>query len=215
MFESIRIILVIIGLVFLATPPITWWFYRKYPANPGQRYRTFWPRLWASITDTLVVIVLAFVPQNFTLFYPAVWDTALWLAVIVIIWGYPVIAWAYSVYLHGRFGQTVGKMSTRVRVVSALTEEPITYRHALLRDCVPILLTIPLLFYNSYLLLIESPVRESSALNELANWTVYISGIWWLVELITMLTNDKRRALHDFIAGTVVVRTNIDEMEED
>ena len=25
-----------------------------------------------------------------------------------------------------------------------------------------------------------------------------------------MLTNRKRRALHDFIAGTVVVRTNID-----
>jgi uncharacterized RDD family membrane protein YckC len=26
-----------------------------------------------------------------------------------------------------------------------------------------------------------------------------------------MLTNDKRRALHDFIAGTVVIRTNVQE----
>ena len=44
------------------------------------------------------------------------------------------------------------------------------------------------------------------------------SGIFWLVislpmlwffaEVITMLTNQKRRALHDFIAGTVVIRTN-------
>jgi uncharacterized RDD family membrane protein YckC len=25
-----------------------------------------------------------------------------------------------------------------------------------------------------------------------------------------MLTNEKRRALHDFIAGTIVVRTNIE-----
>jgi uncharacterized RDD family membrane protein YckC len=29
---------------------------------------------------------------------------------------------------------------------------------------------------------------------------------WYLLEVITMLTNDKRRAVHDFIAGTVVVR---------
>ena len=209
------VILVIIGLVLLSIPTITWWFYRKYPANPDQRYRTFWPRLWASITDALVLSVLIYFPQNFATFYPAVWDTALWLAVIVIVWGYPAITWVYSVYLHGRFGQTVGKMSTRVRVVNALTEEPITLRHALLRDCVPILLSIPLLIYNSYLLLIESPVRESSTLNELANWTIYIRGVWWLVEIITMLANDKRRAVHDFIAGTVVVRTNIDEGEED
>ncbi len=209
------VIIVIIVLVFLTIPPITWWFYRKHPAYPDQRYRTFWPRLWASITDALVLSVLIYIPQNFATFYPAVWDTALWLAVIVIVWGYPVISWVYSVYLHGRFGQTVGKMFTRVRVVNALTEEPITFRHALLRDCVPILLSIPLLIYNSYLLLIESPVRGSSALNELANWTLYIRGIWWFVEIITMLTNDRRRAVHDFIAGTVVVRTNIDEGEED
>ena len=208
------VIIVTIGLVFLAVPPIAWWFYKKHPAYPDKRYRTFWPRLWASITDALVVIVLSFIPQNFTNFYPAVWDTALWLAVIFGVWGYPAITWFYSIYLHGRFGQTVGKMFTRVRVVNALTEEPITYRHALLRDCVPILISIPLLIYNSYLLLTESPVLEPSTLNELANWTIYIRGIWWLVELITMLTNDKRRAVHDFVAGTVVVRTNIDEGEE-
>lgn len=209
------VIFVIVGLVSLAIPTITWWFYRKYPADQGQRYRTFRPRFWASITDALVISVLAYFPQNFASFFPAVWDTALWLAVIVIVWGYPAITWVYSVFLHGRFGQTVGKMFTRVRVVNALTEEPITFRHALLRDCVAISISIPLLIYNSYLLLIESPVRESSALNELANWTTYIRGIWWLVEIITMLTNDKRRAVHDFIAGTVVVRTNIDEGEED
>ena len=29
---------------------------------------------------------------------------------------------------------------------------------------------------------------------------------WTLLEVLTMLTNAKRRAIHDFIAGTVVVR---------
>jgi len=32
--------------------------------------------------------------------------------------------------------------------------------------------------------------------------------LWFLAEVLTMLTNKKRRALHDFIAGTVVARTN-------
>jgi hypothetical protein len=35
--------------------------------------------------------------------------------------------------------------------------------------------------------------------------------LWFLVEIVTMLTNGKRRALHDFIAGTVVIRTNATE----
>lgn len=35
--------------------------------------------------------------------------------------------------------------------------------------------------------------------------------IWYFLELVTMLTNRKRRALHDFIAGTVVVRTHLRE----
>ena len=29
---------------------------------------------------------------------------------------------------------------------------------------------------------------------------------WYLLEVVTMLTNHKRRALHDYIAGSVVVR---------
>ena len=36
-----------------------------------------------------------------------------------------------------------------------------------------------------------------------------VPGLWFLAEVVTMLTNEKRRALHDYIAGTVVVRTNI------
>jgi uncharacterized RDD family membrane protein YckC len=36
----------------------------------------------------------------------------------------------------------------------------------------------------------------------------YASIGWFLLEVVTMLTNSKRRALHDLIAKTVVVRTD-------
>ena len=38
-----------------------------------------------------------------------------------------------------------------------------------------------------------------------------VAGTWFVLEIITMLLNKKRRALHDLIAGTVVVRTSIAE----
>jgi uncharacterized RDD family membrane protein YckC len=38
------------------------------------------------------------------------------------------------------------------------------------------------------------------------DWAAYALGVWIWSEVVTMLFNRKRRALHDFIAGTVVVR---------
>ena len=51
---------------------------------------------------------------------------------------------------------------------------------------------------------------EALAANKALWLSTAIPGLWFLAEVLTMLTNEKRRALHDFIAGTVVVRTNID-----
>jgi len=34
------------------------------------------------------------------------------------------------------------------------------------------------------------------------------SGVWLILELITMIFNKKRRALHDYLAGSVVVDLN-------
>jgi uncharacterized RDD family membrane protein YckC len=35
-----------------------------------------------------------------------------------------------------------------------------------------------------------------------------LSGVWYIASQITLLVNDQRRTLHDFIAGTVVTRTD-------
>jgi uncharacterized RDD family membrane protein YckC len=50
----------------------------------------------------------------------------------------------------------------------------------------------------------------SADLSTLATVDLILQLGWLFVELATMLTNSKRRALHDFIGGTVVVRTNLD-----
>jgi len=61
-----------------------------------------------------------------------------------------------------------------------------------------------------YLALI--PSRSVSSLIKLApSWyrpVRYLAVIWGWGELLVLLTNRKKRALHDFLAGTVVVYVN-------
>lgn len=111
----------------------------------------------------------------------------------------------YAIVLHGLCGQTIGKMMLSVKVADHKTEKSITFKQALLRDFVSILVLL--------LNVIMLTAIYVFGVNSLAAWVVTsllaftgILFVWWLLELITMLTNEKRRSLPDYIAGTVVVR---------
>jgi uncharacterized RDD family membrane protein YckC len=41
-----------------------------------------------------------------------------------------------------------------------------------------------------------------------------VSNAWTLSELVVLMLNRRRRALHDFIAGTVVIRTRLSISEQ-
>ncbi|MCE2438963.1 MAG: RDD family protein [Candidatus Latescibacteria bacterium] len=211
----------LIILSLFAIPPIAWWVYKRSSVPLEHRYKTFWARLWASWTDGLVLMPVALLFWYLLLSKTSLWETARWLAVIVLIMHH-AYSWFFSIFMHGRWGQTVGKMVTRVKVVDATTEEPITYKKAFLRDAVPILLVFPLHAHSLYQLITGAeyqgfqPNFGLSAQAGGTTWTGFIVWIWWFAEIVSMLTNEKRRAIHDFIAGTVVVRTNIVEpMEEE
>lgn len=210
----------LIFLSLVAIPPIAWWAYKRSSVPSEHRYKTFWARLWASWTDGLVLMPAALLFAYLLDPKTSLWETVRWLAVIVSVLS-NVYSWFYSIFMHGRWGQTVGKMVTRVKVVDAKTEEPITYRKAFLRDAVPILLVFPLHAHSLYQLITGAEYQgfqsdlDLSAQAGGSVWTAFIVWIWCFAEIVTMLTNDKRRALHDFIAGTVVVRTNIEEPMED
>ncbi len=211
------VILAAFGLSLLIVPLYTWRFYKGYSAYPEQKYRTFWPRFWASFTDGVVLLPVTLILQYYVTLEASFWENMRWLFVIVLIVN-TAYWWVYTIYMHGRFGQTVGKRSTYVRVVDAKTEEPITFSQALMRDSIPLVILAPLLIYESYRFLMGLAIGELLIGTESADsptsremWTFFVVLAWWVAEFVTMLTNDKRRAVHDFIAGTVVVRTNIEE----
>jgi uncharacterized RDD family membrane protein YckC len=123
------------------------------------------------------------------------------------------ICWLlYSVIGHGRYGQTIGKRVMAIKVLDLDENNLIGYKRAFFRESIWFFSVIIGLAY----LLISS--SNSSTLDD-STMTSYggiigISSIIWLaLELFTMLFNDKRRALHDFMAGSVVVK--LDEIKRE
>ena len=75
------------------------------------KYKTFWPRFWAGVIDGFVLLPLSFL--NSWVFANI---TAKGVLVIWFVY-FSLSGLIYSVLMHGNFGQTVGKMVTRVKVL--------------------------------------------------------------------------------------------------
>ena len=94
--------------------------------------------------------------------------------------------------------------SKNLKVLKESDETKIGFNQAILRDIPYIILGFILWIYTSYRVLIG---EDTSISTGVAYFLFYAAMGWFILEFITMLTNDKRRAVHDYIAGTVVVRT--------
>jgi uncharacterized RDD family membrane protein YckC len=165
------------------------------------KYNTFWPRVGAGIVDGFVFLPLSLldkwiwsISQSIPIIFLLTW---------FIIWSFSYVT--YSVLMHGFFGQTLGKMAAKVKVLD-ISENKLTMRQAFLRDIVPIVLGVITIFYVVPIVLERvHPFKEIT-------WTfpmiilLYANLCWYFAEVITMLANKKRRAVHDFIARSVVVR---------
>jgi uncharacterized RDD family membrane protein YckC len=151
-------------------------------------------------------------------FLPLRWlDGWIWRAVstpfVLVPWyaSYSMSIVAYSVILHWKWGQTLGKRLTGVRVCS-LSGGALSLRQAALRDILPLVInTVSVLLDLPLVAQGRNPYQEAAALGVSSLSPLHIFVLWsflaWFaLEVLTMLTNAKRRALHDFIAGTVVMR---------
>src|SRR5687767_6350524 len=165
------------------------------------RYNTVGKRFWAGVVDGLI-----FLPIGFLELWIFSIGTSKMLLIMWLLVSYPA-GWLYTVIMHGIYGQTVGKMVTGVKVLDVSEDRQITMRQSFLRESVVIIFNTVLLAYAIYFTLNDVP-RDG---NELANIdTVVIIGanVWFFAEIISCLSNYKRRAIHDYIAGTVVVRSD-------
>lgn len=163
------------------------------------KYKTFWRRFAASIIDGLVLSPLILI--EWLIFGTP--DTGQEeLAVFVInflVFGF------YSVNMTGLHGGTVGKKAMGLKVLDGNDETSyIGFIRALKRDS-PLLISEVLAIIYMLITLENNPAGFDDQDPIIRNLDSLV-GIWFIAELITMLGNERRRAIHDILANSVVVK---------
>lgn len=181
------------------------------PIAEQSKYASFWQRLGAHLLDFCIlipIIALSFWGNEQSRLFSAYYFFP---GLVFSLW--------FHAYLVKRYGGTPGKLIVGIRI-STLKGEPVGYREAALRYSVLFVLGA-----ISQIALIQSTLGMSDADYLALNWqekmlriqelapswfesVTLLTNIWVWSEFVVMLTNKKRRAIHDFIAGTVVVRAD-------
>lgn len=181
-----------------------------------RRYAGFWIRAAAVLLDSLLFGIPVFLLVLCTSALPL--SRTLYLAKTVL----PAcIIFPYFIYFHGRWGQTVGKMIMRIKVVRT-DGGRIGYRVAALRSIVNIGFALLFVAYVAITLsgfpeadwaFMSKPEQLHAVRTAfpLPDFGLQIANLLWLIaEIICLLQNAKKRAVHDYIAGTIVVRLRKD-----
>jgi uncharacterized RDD family membrane protein YckC len=163
------------------------------------KYSTLWRRFFARWIDGVL-----FAPLGFLYFYVFSHPTPIPVRLLAAFIGQGAFV-VYSIWMHGKYGQTLGKMVCKV-IVLDVSEQPLKMSQAALRDIfivvlvsIELALEIPRIAQG-----IDITTPENRLGADRLLWYVYLA--WFVVEVVTLLANKKRRALHDYIAGSVVVR---------
>jgi uncharacterized RDD family membrane protein YckC len=166
------------------------------------KYQTFVKRFIAGILDGLVFFPFGFMDEYINTINNAA---------VVISWAfiYATARIMYVVIGHGKYGHTLGKRAMGIKVLDLDEKNIIGYKRAFLRESVWILAEIAALIWLSF-----THTTSSIIIPGYDDTSTFIATLdfvivfWFVAELVTMMFNKKRRAVHDFMAGSVVVDTD-------
>lgn len=111
----------------------------------------------------------------------------------------------YYILMNFHYGQTLGKMAMKIKILD-VGERPITFAQAAIRSF-PEMFSV---FVGASL--INMTIRENPDYDALQIFGIILNvgiWIWYIADIIVCLLSEKKRALHDLIAGTVVVKTDV------
>lgn len=172
------------------------------------KYAGFWCRSCALSLDFLV-----FSPIHILTIWVMMQHTSNYVALSVI--GF-LLFFTYQAYFYKRWGATLGKMALRVRVVD-LQGAALENKHVLLRLAVAFILGALITLGNASLFAsIDTAAFTALSFQDQSNfvqenetpflaYTMLVMQLWVVCSALTLLLNKKKRAIHDFIASTVVV----------
>ncbi len=172
-------------------------------------YAGFWRRFGALVVDAFVLAPFLIATLHWL---PGVSIPVAMLAAIAT----PVVSLSYTIYFHYRWGATLGKMAAGIRV-TVPNGSPIGFKQAFLRSAVDVGFAVLAVTATVIAIHHADPAQYLSAGS--TERTAYIrtlspawrgivdiaAQVWAWSEVIVLLFNKRKRALHDLIAGTVVI----------
>jgi len=163
-----------------------------------EKYSTFWKRLFSAIIDGII-----FIPFSYLGAYIEQGNNRPLLFCWLLLEAFLIML--YFVYLHGRYGQTLGKKVMNIRVLDLNESKTIGYKHAFYREAIPFIFhSIGMLFIISISINNTAYYTEQLSI-QYNDFIFHTTLVWVIIELSTMFTNPKRRAVHDILARSVVV----------
>ena len=171
------------------------------------KYEAFWRRVGAAILDSFIVI-----PVNWGVSFVVISASE---SPTMLVWAIPgFISALYYILMHYYRGQTLGKMIANVKVLDDSetplslkvlndSETPLSLGQAIVRSLPQLLIPMFAVSFST---------ADESAADSIALWTglIYVfTFVFSLLNVVVCLASSKRRALHDFLAGTIVVRTDV------
>lgn len=166
------------------------------------QYRTLVPRIVASLLDQALIVPILVVNN---ILYNADVSSAFRVVSFIFAAFFPII---YSVVMHAKWGQTLGKMATGVQVIS-IQGRSLTWRQAIRRESLFILCQVIALFYVLPQVIDFSPIGEFSIPfeNTLREYSIFsFFEVWQFLYGITAFFDQRSRGIHDRLGQSVVVR---------
>jgi len=163
------------------------------------KYSNFWRRFFAIIIDGFVFLPLQWIDDYIL--------SGVFSSGGIFVWGVAssILGISYYVIMHTRYGQTIGKMVTKVKVVDVSESRNLTMKQSCMRDIVPIIM-IPFTIYAYAQIAFYGHTWDSLEQGVLFTIVGFAMIGWVALESVSMLFNEKRRAVHDYIASSVVIR---------
>ncbi len=157
----------------------------------NNKYQTFFNRLGATLIDAIIFLPVLFLSNE--LFGPDPEKSIGWQII------QNGLYYAYSIIGHTLYGQTIGKKVTSIKVVQNQDENKLlSFRQSFMRD------SIGVAIFLLQLLILVLDYGDT----EIGEQIISLSTLVWIVaEMVTMLFNNKRRSIHDYIANSVVIKT--------
>ena len=161
-----------------------------------ERYFTFWRRLGAGFVDGFFIFLVSWIIMAVALKQGS--GNLYGWTIGIICCGY-----VYSILMTGLLGQTLGKMAMGIIVLDQADEKSfIGIKRAFYRESVPLIIQGAGFIFGG----LAAPMRPASYEPTTIDTIVSYAGWgWFIAELVTMLFNERRRAVHDLLASSVVI----------